>query len=108
MFVLKEVSDGFTWPVDIKTPADNGGFKKNRIQIDFTALRQSEIDEHLVADDKALLLEVVTGWSGVQDEDGNELEFSEEALERLLDIPAARIAMVTTYLQGVGGYERKN
>ena len=107
MFVLKEDDGAFTWPVEIKVPTDDG-YKKHKIKVTFKIIDQDRIDELLRNVDNDLLREVVLGWKGVQDEDGNEIPFSDDVLERLLKKGFVRTALAHDYIRGVNGLERKN
>lgn len=43
------------------------------------------------------LTRVITGWSGLKDADGTALEFSADALERLLKLPGMATLVFKTY-----------
>ena len=104
------------WPVHIPVPLDGGGVARHKIAIRYRILPQSRLDElqkaELLADVKdgiaPLLHEVVAGWRHVQDEAGNELDFSPAALDRLLDISSARVALLAAFYECAGGRKAKN
>jgi len=104
------------WPVYIPVPIDGGGVQKHKIVVRYRVLAQSRLDElqkaDLLADLKdgvaPLLHEVVEGWRHVQDQAGNELEFSPAALDRLLDISSARVALLSAFYECAAGRKAKN
>ena len=98
----------FNWPVEIRVPSDGGKFKKHEIEVRFKGLDQTRISELVLSRDEDLLREVVVGWTGIQDEDGNELAFSPDILDSLLDKPFVRASLTEAYLSAVNGVERKN
>jgi len=60
------------------------------------------------ASDQDIAREVLVGWAGITDDDGEEVPFSKAALERLLDIPMLATAIVTTYFKSLQGAKAKN
>jgi len=109
MFKLK-TEHTYSWPVTVQIPADGGKFTKSTFDATFKVIPQDRIDTILRGGnvDSELLREVTIGWKGVQDEDGNELPFSEDARDKLLSIPYARAALVEAYLDSLAGSRRKN
>ena len=59
--------------------------------------------------DAALLAEVVIGWDGVADKDGNDVPFSVEHLNELLDMyPASPQEIMTGYVLALTESRAKN
>lgn len=56
------------------------------------------------SDDLELLKEVVVGWDGVEDESGNDIPFSEEALVELCEYTFVRTALLRAYNELMFGY----
>lgn len=113
MFKLSQ-NTTYRWPVTVHIPQDGGKFVKATFTAEFRALPQNEIDQ-VITDaregdrDADLCAECLTGWSGVQDGDGTDLPFSDEAKAKLLNVPYARIALVTAFFESLnGGARRKN
>lgn len=52
------------------------------------------------------MLSVVTDWSGVKDDDGSAIAFSEEAFRQLSLIPGLSSLMYATYMSEVGAKEK--
>lgn len=102
----------YEWPVNVFIPRNGGKFVKSTFIGEFKALPQSEIDSILRdvregADDADFCAESLIGWSGVQDADGSELRFSDEAKAKLLNIPYARHAVVTAFFESISGAARR-
>lgn len=96
-------------PVEVTLP----GAAKQTFDVEFRRLTQSELDEFLqrVRDnqltDAEVCREIVLGWRGVSDADG-ELAFSAGALDALLDIyPLAR-CIVEAFMTSLAGARAKN
>jgi len=124
-FVLKQ-SSSYTWPVSVKLPADGGKFEKqtfdaqfkrlpqgriNEIQVDVqTRIKASERNETLESgiSDQSIADELLVGWSGVVDGDGDEILFSEELKEQLLDISTVASAIIVAYFDSLTGSKAKN
>lgn len=115
------VNETYVTPVDVEVPDGTGKSNKHSFKARFKRLKQSEIDsvyrrigkenllegEEQLTDDE-LLKEVMTGWEGVQDLDGGELEFNEENMARLLDIFPTRSTLVKAYFGSIKTSARKN
>lgn len=105
----------YKWPVTVHIPADGGKYIKGGFTAEFKALAQDEIDRVARAgrdgdEDADLCGECLVGWSGVQDADGNDLPYSEEAKAKLLNITYVRHALLDAFFESItgGGARRKN
>lgn len=109
MFKLK-TEHTYSWPVTVQIPADGGKFTKATFDAAFKVIPQDRIDAILRGGnvDAELLREVTEGWKGIQDENGNDLPFSEAARDTLLSVPYVRSALVEAYLDSLSGARRKN
>ena len=105
------------WPVWITSPTDGGNIAKQKLTAHFLVLPQSEVQEILGGDTmlaKAdgnlnLLRRVWVDWSGVGAEGSDEeLPFSPELRDRVLDDLAAQEALITAYFQMLRGHKAKN
>lgn len=100
-FILKQKAT-YTWPIVLLIPVDGGTRQKHTFDGEFRRLPQSRINEIIkvaratelgrldddeMLDDKAAAREILVGWSGVLDEDNNEIPFSEASLAQLLELP---------------------
>lgn len=112
-FVLKQ-SDTYTWPVAFDVPVDGGRHQRQSFDGEFRRLSQSRIREIGTqiesgeTTDAEVAGEVLVGWSGITDDDGKEVPFSQAALERLLDVPMLATAIATTYFGSFAAGKRKN
>lgn len=116
MFVLRK-EETYEFPVDVKLPNPRipGQFVVNRFHAVFRALpvdqarallreadKARERGEHWTGD-KDTIREVLAGWRDVQGEAGEELPFSPETLEHMLDNPFALAALMEAYKRSVTG-----
>ena len=100
-FVLKQTAS-YTWPVPLLIPVSGGRREKHSFDAEFKRLPQSRINEIAklaratelgrasddeLLDDKTAAREILIGWSGITDDDGKDVPFSEAALDQLLEIP---------------------
>lgn len=112
-FTLKR-DDRFKWPVSFDVPIDGGKFKRETFDAEFRRLNQSRINEiHAQAradevNDLDIAREVLVGWDGIKDDDGEDVPFSESAREQLLDVPMLASAIVAKYFESLQGAKTKN
>lgn len=112
-FVLKQ-SDTYRWPVTFDVPVDGGRHERHSFDGEFRRLNQSRIREmgqQIEAGDVTdaeLATEVLVGWTGITDDDGKDVPFSQAALQRLLDVPMVAAAIVLAYFNSLQGAKRKN
>lgn len=121
-FVLKQ-SDTYTWPITLILPVDGGRREKHTFDGEFKRLPQSRINEiirlaramergrvdetdELMDQDAAR--EILAGWSGVVDDDGKEVKFSEAHLTQLLEIPTVAAQIVRSWFDSIEVAKRKN
>ncbi len=112
-FVLKQ-SDTYSWPVTFDVPVDGGRHERQTFDGEFKRLPQSrirEIGQQIEAGevtDAAIAAEVLVGWSGVTDDQGKDVPFSQKALDQMLDIPMLATSVVMAYFNSLQGAKRKN
>jgi len=112
-FILKR-DDRFSWPVSFDVPIDGGKFKRETFDAEFCRLSQSRLDEIKKqvrteeVSDLDIAREVLVGWSGIKDDDCEDVPFSESALEQLLDVPMLATAIVAKYFESLQGAKAKN
>jgi hypothetical protein len=114
-FVLKQ-SATYKWPVPLVIPADGGRKEKHSFDGEFRRLAQSRINEIIKLaramelgragddeelDDKAAAKEILAGWSGVMDDDGKEIPFSDSALSQLLEIPTVGAQIIRAWFNSM-------
>lgn len=104
----------YTWPISVGVPADGGRVNKETFDGVFKRLPQSRIEEIKVAiadngvTDPMLAKELLVGWKGVVDGKGEEMPFSESALDQLLDVPLVATAIVMAFLDSMAKAREKN
>ena len=121
-FVLKQ-SATYTWPVTLILPVNGGRRVKHTFDAEFRRLPQTRInelrrmgqamakgpvpeDEELIDQDAAR--EVLAGWSGVVDDEGKEIPFSESKLNELLEIPTIANQIFKAWFDSIEVAKRKN
>ena len=113
MFTISQKST-YSWPVAVEFPVDGGKTEKQTFDAEFKRLSQTRINEirGLIergeVTDTELAREVLAGWDGVNDANGDAVPFSERALEQLLDVPLVASAVVLSWLGSLTGIKRKN
>jgi hypothetical protein len=124
-FVLKQ-SDSYTWPVSIKLPANGGKREKQTFEAEFKRLPQSRINEiqMLVQQrikaaergedtgegitDQSIADEVLVGWDGIVDGDGEAVSFNKGTKAQLLDVPMMAGALIEAFFESLVEAKRKN
>lgn len=123
-FVLKQ-SDSYRWPVTFKLPTDGGKREKQSFEAEFKRLPQSRIMEiqtqaqRLIKaaedgeqvegiSDLSVADEVLVGWSGIVDEDGEEVPFSKANKAALLEVPMLAASLIQSYFESLVEEKRKN
>ena len=107
-FVRKKVKT-FKWPVEVQEPSDKkpGKFEKSEFTAIFKRVKISELEGLTEAEGVGLLKKVLVGWEGVNDEDGDPIEFSEAELDDFSDdvdwLKAVLAAYTDTYGEAKSG-----
>lgn len=83
-FVRRKVKT-FKWPVDVKEPADGGGFDTSKFTVTFKRISRSALQDLGDKPVTELLKAVVIGWDDLQDEAGKAIPFNAENLADMLD-----------------------
>lgn len=124
-FVLNQ-SQSYSWPVSIKLPADGGKREKSNFDAIFKRLPQSRINEIQLlvqqrikaaekgeeldngVSDQSIADEILVGWTGIIDGDGDEVPYSEAVKAQLLDVPMMAGALIEAYFASLVELKRKN
>ena len=112
-FVLKQ-SETFSWPVTFDLPVDGGLHETQTFDVHYKRMPQKwirEIARKIEADkvtDTEVAKEIVAGWTGITDEAGKEIPFSQKALEQILDIPTLSGSVVLAFFKATSGVKEKN
>lgn len=121
-FVLKQ-SDSYSWPITLILPVDGGRREKHTFDGELKRLPQSRINEIVkqaramesrfsdddeILEDQSAAREILVGWSGVVDDDGKEVKFSESSLNQLLEIPTIASQIVRAWFESIEVAKKKN
>lgn len=124
-FVLKQ-SPTYKWPVSFRVPTDGGKYEKQSFDAEFKRLPQSRINEiqaevqaRLKAAEKgepcegeisdiSIADEVLAGWEGIVDDEGDEISYSATSKAQLLNVPMMAGAIIESYFDSVVGKKTKN
>ena len=104
MFTLAP-SDAFWYPVNVELIDDAGKRRPHRFEARFkryTRTQFAALIERLQSGqqtDVALAEDVLLGWRGVQDGDGQEVEFTPAARDALLDVWPVLPALVSAFVE---------
>lgn len=85
-FIRKKVKT-FKWPVSIEEPSDGGLFETNTFDATFKRVGRADFVKLSDKSEFDLLKAVLTGWDGIEDENGKAVPFSVEAMRELSDDP---------------------
>ena len=127
-FKISSATEGtYKWPVPVMIPIDGGKFKKEEFTAVFKRDRKDAIpttsedvalDEDGVAVDEDGAVDeergieffkaILVGWSGIKDDAGEEIPYSEEKLIEFLEVPVFTSAVVKAYQTSMGMAKEKN
>lgn len=96
----------FWWPVTVYVPADDGKYTKSEIRVRYRMAGQKALEAALLGGDgdhRDLMQEVIVGWEGIGNDEGDAMPFSADTLATLLDIPPFRYAAVRAYFEAIKG-----
>ena len=124
MALVLTQSATYKWPVRITLPVDGGRRETHTFDAEFRRLPQSRVNEiiQLVRDqergrrsdeeqfvqDTDVASEVIAGWTGIVDDDGKAIPFSESTLSQLLEIPTVAPQIVEAFFKSNADAKRKN
>lgn len=100
----------FTATVKVQIPTDTGPLEAS-FKARFKALTISAaeaFDLNSVQGTNVWLREILIGWEGVVDEDGNPAPFDDGVRDQLLDLPWNRMAIIQAYNGAMLGAKRGN
>jgi hypothetical protein len=102
MFKLQK-SPTFTTKVTLVVPTDEG-------QVEQTIKARFKLvgDELTQADPVTFLRAAVLSLSDIADEDGNQLSYDSDLLDKMLALPFARVGLVRAYWQAMAGAKLGN
>lgn len=119
-FKISSATEGtYKWPVPVMIPVDGGKFKKEEFTAVFkryrkdaipTASEDVAVDEGAVDEERGIefFKATLVGWSGIKDDAGEEIPYSEEKLIEFLEVPVFTSAVVNAYQTSMGMAKEKN
>nr|BAR26504.1 unnamed protein product [uncultured Mediterranean phage uvMED] len=113
-FILDDLDDTFEWKIKIPIPNKNkrdthvfNGVFRRITQDRFNELQTLQEQEGLKNED--IVREIMVGWSGMQDKEGNELPFTSSNLNKLLNVFGLAAYIIKAFTEAyTGGLQRKN
>ena len=119
--VLKD-SDTYTWPIVYRQPVSGGRREKQEFEAEFKRLPQSRINQiqelaQKVIDkdsdapeisDVGIADEVLVGWDGIVDSDGEVIPYSKGSKAQLLELPMMAGTLIEAYFASLVEEKRKN
>tara|TARA_B100001094_G_scaffold197687_1_gene191814 strand:+ start:9010 stop:9354 length:345 start_codon:yes stop_codon:yes gene_type:complete len=112
-FVLKQ-GNSYKWPVVHDMPVDGGKHERHTFDAEFKRITQSrirqmgeQIDNNEITESE-LVTEVLLGWDGINDDDGNPIKFSQKALDQVIDVPMLATSISKAFFDSIAGAKRKN
>lgn len=119
--VLKD-SDSYTWPIVYRQPVSGGRREKQEFEAEFKRLPQSRITEiqelaqRRIDNDPAatdisdvsIADEVLVGWDGIVDGDGEVIPYSKGTKAQLLELPMMAGCLIEAYFTSLVEEKRKN
>lgn len=119
--VLKD-SDSYTWPIVYRQPVSGGRRDKQEFEAEFKRLPQSRITEiqelaqrridnapnATDISDVTIADEVLVGWEGIVDGDGEPIPYSKGTKAQLLELPMMAGCLIEAYFTSLVEEKRKN
>lgn len=105
-FTVRKVSS-YDWPVKVQVPY-KGKFKEETFTATFKKLTRSQFNDLVEQGDDALVNEILVGWKGVIDDEGQEMEFSYESMQDLIDDPFFLRGLISAFTESLSGAQAKN
>lgn len=119
--VLKD-SDSYTWPIVYRQPVSGGRREKQEFEAEFQRLPQSRINaiqelaqkridndpDATDISDVSIADEVLVGWEGIVDGDGEPIGYSKSTKAQLLELPMMAGTLIEAYFTSLVEEKRKN
>ncbi|WP_194720823.1 hypothetical protein [Noviherbaspirillum malthae] len=92
----------------VETPNENGRIDKSDFMAEFKRVDMDEIEELRKLPQKEVLQEVLIGWTGLLDENNQDVPYNEVNRMALLKIPQAFEALATGFWASIFKAREKN
>ena len=105
--VFKKIAE-YEWQVTVETP-DKGKFKQETFTAKFKNIGRKAFAKLVEEqDDEDFVKSVLVGWSGVKDDEGNDVPFNDENFEALTDNHFIVKGIIEAFGQSMRGASEKN
>lgn len=125
MAFILEQSPTFSWPITIREVTDGGRHRTHQFEAIYRRLPASRMEEVQLAyqrikaaaardqvvdaiPTREIAAEILAGWKGITDGEGNELEFSAGAKAQLLEVATVADVLVATFFEAHDKARAKN
>jgi hypothetical protein len=98
----------WTAPVTVETPNTKGGHDLSKFYAEFKRVTNDEIDELRKLPQREVQEAVLVGWSEFLDDDNNPVDFNNDTLVVLLNIPEALYGLTQAFWGNVVKAKEKN
>ena len=85
MALIKKKVTSVKWPVICKSPIDGGQWKEETYTGVFRKIGITELAELANKGDPLLIKGVIEGWEDIKDEEGNDIPFTPETLNEMME-----------------------
>lgn len=98
------------WPVRVSAPTNGGNVESHEFTGKFKILPNSKFQELLskAKNDAEVISEILVGWEGLTDENGNALDYDPAIIVELCEYPFIRNAIFRSYGEASAGAAVKN
>ncbi len=105
--VFKKVTE-YDWEVTVQSP-EKGKFKKETFTAKFKNIGRKAFAKLVEEeDDENFVKSVLVGWSGIKDDDGNDIQFNDENFEALTDNHFIVKGIIKAFGESMKGASEKN
>jgi hypothetical protein len=104
--VFKKVTE-YDWEVTVQSP-EKGKFKKETFTAKFKNIGRKAFAKLEEEDDENFVKSVLVGWSGIKDDDGNDIQFNDENFEALTDNHFIVKGIIEAFGESMKGASEKN
>ena len=105
--VFKKIAE-YDWQVTVQTP-DKGKFKQETFTAKFKNVGRKAFAELVEEEnDENFVKSVLVGWSGIKDDDGNDVEYNDENFVALTDNHFIVKGIIEAFGESMRGASEKN
>jgi hypothetical protein len=94
--------------VEVETPNEHGKFDKSHFMAEFKRGSTEELDELRKMDQKEVVEQMLVGWTGLVDAEGNDVPFNPVNRQALFKIPQALRGLIDGFWGSIFKAKEKN